>query len=172
MVVYVQIRSDKMLLLAWLGIDADAIAQGLCKSLYSCLWLMPVCFPFCINCWRSAFLVYSHWLASLPCVCFFIVFGWNPWSTCTLKVKKFFFVALAVQTLPVLPSDHAVGRVGHMATALLYSISFWRLRNILHCRTSWGGLYCTEDAALITAKASPGFVLVGTADFKISLELG
>lgn len=38
--------------------------------------------------------IFKHiWRLSLPCACFFIVFGWHLWSSCTLKVKKSLCVA-------------------------------------------------------------------------------
>lgn len=153
---YVQFRSDKILL-AWLGTDADAFAQYLFKSLYLCLLLMPVCSPFCINCWRSTFLVSSHWLPSLPCVFFFIVFGWNPWSTCTLKIKEFLCVAQVKHCwcCPWITLwGESVTWPQHCCT--LSPFESWGTS----CTAELAGVTCTvtDDGALITAKASPGFL--------------
>lgn len=61
----------------------------------------------------------------------------NAWSSCTLKGKKSWFVALFTCShyCPCIKFC-----ICGIATALLHLVSFWKLSNFVHCRTTWGDL--------------------------------
>lgn len=136
---YIQIGSRKILLLAWLCTDAGAVAWFV-KSLWVFMYIADANLLSFLYKQLNVTIFKHSWLPSLPCACFFVVFSWHPWSSCTLKVKKSLCVAQFTHS-HCCPFPCCV-RVCGMATALLYSVSFWKLSNFLHCRTSWGDLYC------------------------------
>lgn len=91
--VYIQIRSDKMLLLAWLCTDADAVSEDSCKSLWVFMYIAEANLLSFL--YKLLYVtIFKHiWLPSVLYACFFIVFGWHPWSSCTFKIKKSLCVA-------------------------------------------------------------------------------
>lgn len=95
------------------------------------------------------------WLPSLAYACFFIVFGWHPWSSCILKVKKFLVMDQFTHShfCPSTTLCESLSRTN------LYSVSFksWVTCSIAELAGVIGTL--TDDTAWATAEASSNLVL-------------
>lgn len=129
-----------MLLLAWSCTNASTVANDSCKSSWAFKYTADANFLFFFYTLLNVTIFKHIWLLCLPCVCFFKVFAWHWWSSCTWKVRK--YMCVVNSCVPAAALAPRCVRVCGMAAASLYSGSVWKMSNSLPYRTSCGDLYC------------------------------
>lgn len=129
-----------MMLLAWLCTDVSAVANDSCKTSWAFKYTADANFLSFLYTLLSVTIFKHIWLLCLPCVCFFKVFAWHWWSSCTWKVRK--YMCVVNSCIPAAALAPRCVRVCGMAAASLYSGSVWKMSNSLPYRTSCGDLFC------------------------------